>query len=296
MWHETTGRVDILQLTFVRFRWLLISSVLAFAILFTVAAFVITPKYRAFAVLAPASNDRVSVSSTLGAVLGQLGGIASLAGMRIGDLEPGSEEALAVLRSRQFTEAFIRDENLIPKLFWRRWDNVHQMWTVPPADQPTPAKAFHLFDEHIRTVSEDTKTGLVTLQIEWKDRQEAASWANKLVDRLNREMRDRAIVKADDSVGFLQKELAITSDVGTRDAINRLIEAQVKQKMIANVTREFVFRVVDEAFAPEADEAAKPRKALLIAAGPFVGFLFGFALIYATAYYGRLKGRIRAGA
>ena len=34
-----------------------------------------------------------------------------------------TEEAIAVLKSRYFTEAFIRDNNLLPELFPKLWDS-----------------------------------------------------------------------------------------------------------------------------------------------------------------------------
>ena len=87
-------------------------------------------------------------------------------------------------------------------------------------------------------------------------------------------MRERAIAKAEASIGFLQKELVNTSDVGTRDAVNRLIEAQVKQRMLASVTREYAFRVVDQAMAPDEKDPIRPVKVILV----LLGFVLGVAV------------------
>ena len=40
-------------------------------------------------------------------------------------------------------------------------------------------------------------------------------------------------------MGYLQKELAATVDVTTREAISRLMENQIKQEMLAHVTEEY---------------------------------------------------------
>lgn len=241
------------------------------------AAFVTVPVYRAAAVLVPASPERGS-GGVLGSALGQLGGLASLAGFSVGSGDAETEEALAVLRSRQFTERFIVENNLLPKLFAKKWDASNNKWNVTPGSQPTLGKASEFFSKKIRSVTQDKKTGLVTLQIDWKDRFEAATWANELVQRLNVEMRARAILKADASINFLKNELNATSLLGSQEAINRLIEAQIKHRMLASVSQEYSFRVVDAAMAADADDPIKPNKLLLIVVGPLLGLAFGVAL------------------
>jgi uncharacterized protein involved in exopolysaccharide biosynthesis len=259
-------------------RWWIISSVVLFTAAFTTAAYTITPIYRASALLMPASSERGS-SGVLGSALGQLGGLASLAGISVGAGDSETEEALAVLRSRQFTERFISDNNLLPKLFAKKWDAAKNSWKVAQKDQPTLAKANAYFSENIRTIAQDKKTGLITLQIDWKDRNEAAVWANELVLRLNQDMRARAIAKTDASVGYLEKELKSTSLIGTQEAINRLIEVQIKQRMLASVSQEYSFRVVDRAMPADEDDPIKPKKMLLLVAGPFFGSFLGVVLV-----------------
>ena len=279
-WQEADV-IDLRQL-FVRLwrkRWWIFISVVVFTAGFALAAYLIKPVYRASTVLLPTSAERDSLSGSLTSALGSLGGLASLAGVNIGSGNSATEEALAVLRSRQFTESFISDKNLMPKFFAGKWDAARGKWQVSPEHQPTPAKAFMYFDTKVRSIVQDRKTGLVSLQIDWRDRTEAANWANELIQRLNAEMRGRAIAKAEASLGFLERELTSTSVVDTREAISRLIEAQVKQRMLANVSPEYVFQVVDKAMAPDADDRIWPKKLLLIGIGVILGLAFGAALV-----------------
>jgi len=272
--------IDTAEITsrLVEKRWWILCSVLLFTAGFTAAAFIMTPVYRATTILVPTSTGQNS--GGIGGALGQLGGIASLAGINIGSKASVTEETLAVLHSRGFTERFITDEKLMPRLFASRWNATTGTWKTDKP--PTPAKAFRYFDEKIRSVDLDKKTGLVTLQIEWKDRNEAASWANELVERLNQEMRTRAIGEADAALGFLKNALQSASEVVTRDAIGHLMESQIKQRMYADVTKEYVFRIVDRAMAPDADNPVRPQKLAMIAAGPFFGLVIGVLLALVT--------------
>ena len=255
-------------------RWVIFVFVVVFSATLTSAAFLMTPVYRSTVVVVPASSERGS-SGVLGSALGQLGGLASLAGLSIGSSSAETEEALAVLKSRQFTERFIAEKKLMPVLFYKKWDDVKNIWRVSKEDQPTPAKANEFFDEQVRTVTSDKKTGLISIAIDWRDREQAAEWANELVQRLNAEMRERSIGKFEASLAYLEKELKTTTTVGTQEAISRLIEAQMKQRMLANVMQEYSFRIVDKAMPADEDDPIKPKKLLMMALGPFLGGFLG---------------------
>jgi uncharacterized protein involved in exopolysaccharide biosynthesis len=262
-----------------RKRWWILAGVVVSTVVFTAAAHWITPVYRVTVVMVTVSSERNSLAGSVSQSLGQIGGgLASLAGLNVGSGDSETQEALGVLRSREFGEQFIKDENLMPQLFASNWDSATQSWKAGKG-VPTINKAFNYFNKGIRTVTQDNKTGLTTLQIDWRDRNAAAAWANQLLKRLNAVMRSRAIANADASIAFLERELQTTSVVETREAINRLIETQVKQRMLANVTEEYAFRVVDPAIAPDADDPAKPPKFLLEVAGPMVGLLLSVAAV-----------------
>jgi uncharacterized protein involved in exopolysaccharide biosynthesis len=266
-------------------RWWILGGVgLCTALAITYVS-VATPVYRASTILAPAAGDS---GLNLDSALGQLGGIAAIAGISSsGGGE--TEESLAVLRSRDFTERFLRDEMLLPQLYPDLWDAAKNQWRVPESEQPSYAGAYRRFNNTVRSVAQDKKTGLLTLSIDWRDRELAAVWANKLVARANDEMRRRAMTKADTSLGFLERELKSTVAVETRAAISRLMESQIKQRMLANVTEEYAFRVVDRALPADADDPIRPRKLAIVAIGFVAGVMLGVVLALWRAW--RRPGR-----
>jgi uncharacterized protein involved in exopolysaccharide biosynthesis len=255
-------------------RWWVIGAILACTLAAAAAAFLMTPVYRGKTVVVATNAGQESGLGGAQQALGQFSGLAAIAGLELGSKGTMTQEALAVLKSREFTERFIAARHLMPVLYASKWDAERNTWRSG-VDVPTGARAYRYFNEKIRAVDEDKKTGLVTLQIDWKNRVEAADWANSLVRQLNEEMRARAISEADASLGFLEKELQTTNVVPVRDAIARLIESQVKKRMVANVTEEYVFRIVDHALPADADDPVRPRKVLLLTAGPLVGLLLG---------------------
>lgn len=271
-------------------RWVIIASVVGFAIAFTAAAFLSTPIYRATVVLAPANNH--STFAALDASSSPLSGLASLAGINLGAKNSGMQEALAVLQSREFGELFIKNDALMPQIYANEWDTAQGRWKVPAVRAPTIGEAFRYFDKHIRHVEQDQKTGLIILHVQWRNRRLAAQWANDMVNQINAEMRARAIRRSSTFLKYLENAYDSTSVIPTRDAVATLIETQVKQKMIASVSKDFAFRVVDRALPPDAGNPIWPPRALLIALGPIVGLAIALVLLAGKAAMGRRIDRL----
>jgi uncharacterized protein involved in exopolysaccharide biosynthesis len=269
-------------LALLRARWWLVSVIaLVIAALFCAYAFLATPIYRATTVLVPAGGGR-DISGNLGSALGQLGGLASLVGTRgLNSEESTTEQAMAIVHSREFLQRFIADNGLLPQMFPGAWDATTQRWRENGRHHPpTIAKGAKKFDKEVLTVVRDRKTGLVTLTVDWRDRNEAAAWAAELVARVNSDMRLRAMNKAAAYKEFLDKELKSTELVEARAAINALIEEQIKERMIASVSQEYAFITVDHAMPPDADDIYSPNKMLVSVAGICGGALAGcFAVI-----------------
>jgi uncharacterized protein involved in exopolysaccharide biosynthesis len=239
------------------------------------AAFVLTPIYRVEALLAPVVEEHGRGLSGLSA---QFGDFAALAGVSLPAAGGTQDQAIAILKSRAFTERFIVDNELLPILFHDRWDAEADDWGVDDDGIPTIWEAFELFDERVRFVSEDKRTGLVTLSVEWKDPEVAADWAVEMIHRINSEMRYRAIQEADKSLRYLNDELANTPSVEVKGAIFKLIESQTKAMMLAKVREEYSFKVLDPPAVPDQDDPVRPRRLLLIGGGVTAGLLVALAL------------------
>lgn len=276
----TDDEISLLDLwrVLVSYKWLILGMTLLATLTAAAVAFYLPPVYRAEVTLAPVTPEE---GGRLSALAGEFGGIASLAGINIGSGGSSADKAIAVLKSRAFTDAFIKDEQLLPVLFSNIWDPQKQTWLVKDKkDAPTLRKAYQVFDGSIRTINQDKKTGLITLAIEWKDPQQAASWANLLVERLNQHERQAAIDEAERSLAYLKTQLGQTSVLEMQQAIFRLIEAETKNIMLAQARDEYAFNIIDPAVVPEMK--SKPKRKLIVGlsamAGLFLGALIAFVV------------------
>jgi len=278
----------------VRYKWLIFFLTLFVTGGAVLAALLAPPVFRAEVVLSPVGEEK---SGGFSAIAGQLGGLASLAGVNMGGGGGRIEEALATLKSRIFTDAFIKDHQLSERLLagpplqvderwpWvAKWQEKWNAYQQEGADNAKPATAWDVFKTFngIRQVTQDKTSGLVIVAIEWGEPQLAATWANELVARLNNHQKQGAIEEAERSIEYLKEQVEQTSVVEMRQSIYRLIEAQTKNIMLANVREEFAFKVIDPAFPPE--EPTKPKRKLMVILGFMVGLMLSIFLAFLLSF------------
>ena len=245
-------------------------SVVGFA-----TSFLVDRVYDAEVLIHPV--DHGATQGGLAALSGQLGGIASLAGIDLRSGPSRNEEWLALLESKAFTQKFIEENELMPILFSDHWDPREIIWRVQDGDEPTMNEAVEVFSK-LRNVRRIPRGDLVVLRIGWTEPEIAARWANQLVERLNQHVRSLAIDQAQNSLTYLENELENTNIVEIRLGIYRMIESQIQTIMFANVQPDFAFRVVDQAIVLDKDKYSRPNRLLFA----LTGFLLGLAVAFFT--------------
>jgi uncharacterized protein involved in exopolysaccharide biosynthesis len=250
-----------------RARFIAASTVL-FGTLAAGISLLMTPIFKAQVTLS-VSDSGSAKGGGVGALAGQFGGLASLAGVSIGGSSDRSE-AIGTLKSWKLAETFIATQKLLPVLYADAWDTEKGTWKSNLAEPPTLWFGTGKFVNEIRTVEEDKKSGLITVTVEWEDPEQAARWATELVRLANKSLREQAIKRSEGNLAYLHAQLDETIIVELRQAIYRLIENEVKSVMVAQGSEEYAFRVVDPAVVPE--KKVRPKRAVIT----IIGLLFGF--------------------
>ena len=236
-----------------------------------------TKWFRSEVLMVPSSSDS---SRALPGNLSAIGGLIGLSGL--GTNKPNTTEAIALLGSGDFLGAFVEDQNLLPTLFSEEWDEQREEWSEQdPSRQPDVWDGVKFVEDNILFVSEDPQTGLVRLAVEWKDPVVAAEWANALVERVNDQMRVRALAEANANIEYLESQLLENSVAPIRSSISSLLEAEHEKVMLANGNSQFVFRIIDSAKAPK--RPVRPRLVMTVAVTTFFSFCVAAFIVLARA-------------
>jgi Chain length determinant protein len=257
-----------------RWYWLLASVILATS-LAAAYAFLKTPTYQSSVLLAPAGESSAGMSSV--ARMAQ-----SFGGLFGGGAERSNRAiAFSSLTSPYFIRSFIEDNNLLPILFAEMWDAEKGEWIVESEDDiPTLADGYELFNSKVLLVEEEEFTDLVTVYIEWKDPELAADWANKIVERVNSQLRTKAITDADLTISYLNEELAKTTAVALQQSLYFLVDDQIQKRTAAKVQKEYAYRVLSPGIPSDRDKFFAPNRRFVISAGVAVGLLFGMIVAF----------------
>jgi uncharacterized protein involved in exopolysaccharide biosynthesis len=250
----------------------------------TCVAIVLPKKYNASVLVSPVSGS--GGSGGLRSVLGNLSGLASIAGVNISH---GAKTAIevATLKSTELTEKYINKNDLLPILFANRWDKVSKRW-----DQgvkiPSLWEGSKYFSEKIREVAENPKTGLVTLQITWTDPRLAEIWANGLVKLANESLRDREIRRATRDIEYLKSQAEATHNIALREDIYTLMMRVLQREMIAQGENEYAFRIIDPAVI--AEKPSSPKVVLWALMGLFLGCSLSSCYVVLRSSWSRQLG------
>ncbi len=260
-----------------REKWLILALTCACALAAGLASLLVTRTYEATIAVSPVAEEIGGGRlGSLGSSLSQLSGLASLAGLAGGDSRRA--ESLATLQSEMLARQFLQNNHLLPVLYAQQWDAGRGAWKpAAPKKLPTLWKGVQLLKKRIVKVTENTKTGIVTLTVSWTDPAVAAQWANELVQLANSYLRSKAIAESERNIDYLKEQVAKTTDVELQRTIYSLMESEIKKQMVARGSDEYALKVIDPATAPEI--AASPQPLLYVLGGAFLGLVLSFLIM-----------------
>ena len=269
-----------------------------FSVIALTVVLLIPNQYQATAVVSSAQHGG---SSMLGAMASQLGGLASIAGIKVPSDEGGeAQAAMEIMQSWSFIEEFIKTNNLAAEIFaadgWDRetnqlsydsslYDSQQKQWVRnPPAGktiEPTGWELYKEFSEHL-TVTTDKTTGMISVSIEHYSPILAQQWVNLYITTINNYMRSRKLQQANSNIEYLEAQIEKTAIAGMKEVFYQVIEEQIKNKMLAEASPEYAFVTVNPAMVPE--EKSTPKRALICVLAVLLGAMLSIFAVLVMHY------------
>ncbi|WP_100642212.1 Wzz/FepE/Etk N-terminal domain-containing protein [Alteromonas facilis] len=275
-----TNEYDVYHL--IKFLWFKKYYVLTISfcalVVSTIWSFSMPNEYKSEITLAPTEGSH---SSALSNMTAQFGGLASLAGINIPN-NSGDKVALAIeyLQTRIFLTKFIKDNEIqVPLIAGKEWNSETHKLEIDPQiydtenskwvrlgrsgsiSPPSDLELFNRFTKLIE-IDRDKSNGIVTISIQFLSPTLSEAWLRKLVSELNMAMRSRDIQRLQQGITYLEGQITKTSNQEMRQVFYRLIQEQSKQLMLAEISDDYIFDVLDPAYIPI--EPSEPNRFLLV--------------------------------
>jgi uncharacterized protein involved in exopolysaccharide biosynthesis len=289
---------------------LIVRVVSAVVLATAVISLLLTNIYQAKAVITPITyKEGRSGDASLSALMLQFGDIP---GIRL----PGGSSAAEIvnlLKSNILREKIIERYQLLPVLFYKKWDAEKKTWKEGPSlnplvyieklvniitsatqrgikekspDVPDVWDGLRKLDK-IVTVDHNKKEDTITITIENRDPEMAAKmvehFLTALTDHMSSETRRVATINRQ----YLEDQLVKTADPLIKQKIYNLIAQQLETSMMAEVKENFAFKVIDPPKVP--DKKTAPKRILMVVLSFIVSVFIAVFSAFFMEYLEKIK-------
>ena len=292
--------IDLLMIFNILFqgKWI-IASVTAFVSIIALIYSLLLPNiYESKALLAP-----VESSGPISGALGSYSGLAGLVGI---DIPPNKqktivEEAIQKIGTLSFFENNILTNIYLPDLMAiKAWDSktnkvtydesifdtISNTWvrkhSYPRQQVPSSQESFNLFKIDHLGLSEDKKSGFITLSIKHQSPHLAKQWVELIVNEVNNYYRQKDKSEAIKAVSYINQQISMTSLSEIKEVLAQLLQEQIKKLTLIEANQNYVFEYIDPPAAMEIK--SEPKRALICVLGALLGGMLSILLVLVRHY------------
>lgn len=269
-----------------RDRWVLVLAIPAALVLLVIVFQALsTPRYTVTAVITATRQD----SDGLTGQLGQLGGIAALAGASLGggDKVTDFDKYQFLLTSERLAAYHVEKRNILPIVFSAKWDSSTRQWKRPSGFSqtvrdivypmfgldPWTSPDYRMLARHYArslTTRGISDTGLVEIAYEDTDPERARYVLEAIFEDTNTLLRDEAKAQAESKAGYLRMQLGQADVIEYRVNLAALLAREEQVLMLTSTSGPFAADLVQPYVVSPQPTSQRPLVFAIVAA--LVGF------------------------
>ena len=292
--------INLLEIFYILFRgkWIIV-SVTAFASIFAVIYSLSLPNiYESKALLAP-----VNPSNNIAGAYGNYGNLAGAAGINLFSSvdEGNAPKAIKRIKSLNFFKKNIMTNIYLPDLMaFKSWnpktntvifdDNIYDTntntwirdYSYPRQQIPSAQEGFKVFITKHLSLSEDKKTGFITLSIKHQSPFIAKEWVELIVNEVNSFYRQKDKSESEKSVSYLNQQISMTDLSEINQVLAQLLQEETKKLTLIEANQFYVFDYIDPPAVMELK--SEPNRALICIFIALIGGMLSVVLVLIRHY------------
>ncbi|MDA8998138.1 Wzz/FepE/Etk N-terminal domain-containing protein [Gammaproteobacteria bacterium] len=290
------NEIDLRELFYVlsEGRWIIVSVTTFISIIGVIYSLLLPNIYESKALLVP-----VNLSSGISGALGGYSGIAGLAGIDLpsdGD-DGNAAQAIQKITSLSFFENNILTNIYLPDLMAvKSWnpktntvafdENIYNTnsntwirnYSYPQKQIPSAQESFQEFTSKHLSLSEDAKSGFITLSIKHHSPFIAKQWVELTVNEVNSYYRQKDKIESESSVRYLEQQISITVLSEIKQVLASLLQEEAKKLTLIEANQYYVFDYIDPPAVME--EKSEPKRALICILSALLGAILSILLVF----------------
>ena len=279
-------------------KWIIVSLTSFISIIVLIYSLLLPNIYEAKAMLVPV-NSSSGIAGTLGSYSG-LAGIAGISLPSVGD-EGNSAKAIEKIRSLSFFENNILPNINLPDLMavksWNPktnilnfddsiYDTSSNKWvrdySYPQQQIPSPQESFEVYTTSHLSLSEDKKSGFISLSIKHQSPYIAKQWVELIVNEINSFYRQKDKIESEKAASYLNQQISLTSLSEIKEALAQLLQEETKKLTLIEANQYYVFDYIDPPAVME--EESEPKRALICILAALLGGMLSLLIVLIRHY------------
>ena len=298
--NDFDDEIDLRELFYVLLegKWIIVSLTAFVSIVGVIYSLSLPNIYESKAMLVP-----VNSSSGIAGALGSYSGLAGLAGISLpsGGDEGNSAKAIQKISSLSFFENNILPNIHLPDLMavksWNSktntltfddsiYDTNSNTWirdfSYPQQQIPSAQESFEVFKTAHLSLSEDKKSGFITLAIKHQSPFIAKQWVELVINQVNAFYRQKDKSESEKAVSYLNQQISITGLSEIKQVIAQLLQEETKKLTLIEANQYYVFDYIDPPAVME--KKSEPKRALICILSALLGGMLSILLVLIRHY------------
>jgi len=298
--NDFDDEIDLRELFYVLLegKWIIVSLTAFVSIIGVIYSLLLPNIYQSKAMLVP-----VNSSSGISGALGSYSGLAGLAGISLpsGGDEGNSAKAIQKISSLSFFENNILPNIHLPDLMavksWNSktntltfddsiYDTNSNTWirdySYPQQQIPSAQESFEVFKTAHLSLSEDKKSGFITLAIKHQSPFIAKQWVELVINEVNAFYRQKDKSESEKAVSYLNQQISITGLSEIKQVIAQLLQEETKKLTLIEANQYYVFDYIDPPVVME--KKSEPKRALICIFSALLGGMLSVLLVLIRHY------------